>query len=468
MTLRARNRIGRFSYQSERLSTIAKVSAQIVFLTLYLGLIYGRQPVELQVSPDVKSVRILVDGRESAVLKAPPWRASVDLGPAFEPRGLVAIAYDRDGDEIGRTSQTINLPRPSAELTIGLQIGDRGVPVSVALRWEHVFAGKPSRATVSIDGEKLHVDAQFHARLPSLDAAHPHVIEAEMRFDDGLVARRELVIAGGAISDSISTELTPVVFAGKAPATLQGCLSVKGAPLQTRAVETPDAEVLVVRDPNASDAVAVFDPGRPIGRSWRELQTVRYRMPLDGGTTMSYTWPIASHLEDAGHIPSNIFQRSAIISSRDAGMLMFLTLSFAEASGQRFAPRPNSPRRFADAVAVAGLQASSGAHRRAVVLVLGRAADQSTMDPTAIRRYLETIGVPLFVWSLTGPRADLATSWGEVDDISTMKQFAAAVDRLRASLASQHVVWVASDPLNALRIEADPRCGVTPLAHLGH
>ena len=92
------------------------MSSQIVFLTLYLGLIAGHQPIELQVGPAVKSVRILVDGRESAVLKAPPWRAIVDLGPAFEPRGVVAIAYDRDGDEVGQVSQTINLPRPSAEL----------------------------------------------------------------------------------------------------------------------------------------------------------------------------------------------------------------------------------------------------------------------------------------------------------------------------------------------------------------
>jgi hypothetical protein len=48
-----------------------------------------------------------------------------------------------------------------------------------------------------------------------------------------------------------------------------------------------------------------------------------------------------------------------------------------------------------------------------------------------------------------------------------MKLLGAAVDRLRASLASQHVVWVASDPLKALHIEADPRCGIALLAHSG-
>src|SRR5260370_11453968 len=61
------------------------MSAQIVFISLYLGLIAGRQPVELQAGPSVKSVRVLVDGREAAVLQSPPWRAIVDLGPAFQP-----------------------------------------------------------------------------------------------------------------------------------------------------------------------------------------------------------------------------------------------------------------------------------------------------------------------------------------------------------------------------------------------
>lgn len=446
------------------------MSSQIVFLTLYLGLIAGRQPVELQVGTDVKSVRILVDGHESAVLKAPPWRAIVDFGPAFAPRGVVAVAYDRDGDEVGRTSQTINLPRPSAELTIGLQNDDKGIPVSVALRWEHVFAAKPLRASIIIDGKKVPVDKHFHAGIPPLDPAHPHLIEAAMQFDDGVTARRELVIAGGPVSDSISSELTPIVLSGRTLGTqemLDGCLSLNGAPVQARAVETAEAQVHVMREPDNGEVLAALDPPQHARRSWRDAAQWSHRMPLDRGTTMSYTWPVITHLESAGHIPANIFQRSGIVSSSESGMLAFLTLSYEAANKGTTPIDTKSRRRFADAVAVAGLNASTGAHRRAVVLVLSRSTDQSSIEPAAVRRYLDSIGVPLFVWSPAGPRPDLAKSWGEVDDISTVTRFSAAVERLRASLASQHVVWIASDPLSALRIEADPRCGVTPLAHLG-
>jgi hypothetical protein len=222
--------------------------------------------------------------------------------------------------------------------------------------------------------------------------------------------------------------------------------------------------VLVVRDPDVSGVLRDLDPAHRLGLSFRELQYMRYQMPLDSGTKMSYTWPVATHLEAEGHIPSNVFLRSAIVSSREAGMLGFLMLSYGGATGQRWASQPNNVPRFTDAVAVAGLNAM-GAHRRAVVLVLSQTPDRSTMQPASVRRYLDAIGVPLFVWSPSGPRPDLAQSWGDVDDVSSMKLIGAAVNRLRAALASQHVVWVASNPLDALHLEADPRCGIALLAH---
>jgi hypothetical protein len=450
--------------------TIAFVSGQIVFLTLYLGLIAGRQPVRVQVSPEVKSVRILIDGREAAAIKAAPWSAMVDLGSSFEPRELVAVAYGRDGDETGRTSQIINLPRPPAELTIGLETDDQGVPVAATLRWEHVFAAKPSGATITIDGQKTQTDQKFHARLPRLNAAQPHVIAAEMRFEDGFVARSELVIADGAVTGSISTELTPVLFSGMPPGKLDGCLTSNGTPVETTAVETPDAEVFVVRDPDVAEVRAVLDPNRISFLGSRNSLLARDGMSLDPGTTMRYLWPVAQQIEDLGHIPSNVFETSAIMSWNGTSMLTFMMYPYDTANSilRRSVRDPKrTPRRFADAVAVAGINAVTGAHRRAVVLVLSKSVDTSRSQPAGVRHYLNSIGVPLFVWSLTGPRPDLGTSWGDADDISDPRQFQMAVRRVRASLASQHVAWVAANPLTALRAEADPRCGITTLAHLG-
>ncbi len=450
--------------------TIAFVTGQIVFLTLYLGLISGRQPIRVQVSPEVTSVRILIDGREAAAIKAAPWSAVVDLGSSFEPRELVAVAYGRDGDETGRTSQIINLPRPPAELTIGLETDEQRLPVAATLRWEHVFAAKPTGATITIDGQKTQLDRKFHTLLPRLDPDHPHVIAAEMRFEDGYVARSELVIAGGAVADSISTELTPVLFSGKPLEKLDGCLTSNGTPVKIRAAETPAAEVFFVRDPDVAEVRAAFDPARISFQGSRNSLLARGGAYLDPGTTMRFVWPVAQQIEASGHIPSNVFETSPIVSSSGAGILAFMTNTYDTANSmvhRSVRDLKSSPRRFADAVAVAGIDAATGAHRRAVVLVLSKSVDTSRSQPAGVRHYLDSIGVPLFVWSPTGLRPDLGTSWGDVDDVSNPQRFQMAVQRLRASLASQHVAWVATDPLTALRAEAAPRCGITTLAHLG-
>jgi hypothetical protein len=447
------------------------VPAQIVFLTLYLGLTSGLQPFDFQVGRDVRSVRVLVDGRESAVVNAPPWRTLIDLGPAFEPREVIAVAYDRDGDEVGRTAQLINLPRPAAEVNIELQKDQDGI--SAALRWENVYGAQPVRNTISVDGKSLHVNAQLHARLPALDANKPHIINAEMHFADGVVARREVVIAGEAISDSISSELTPIVVTeSRKTVSVDGCFSAHGNPLRARTAETV-VEVAFVREPNVNEFANTLDPDRVVRNGWRSLPRPSHQLALDPGTTMHYMWPIVRRIEAPGHVASNIFDMSDDISSRALGLPGFLILAFdANAENHPLEiVEPGSQRRFADAVAVAAVNAVAAAHRRAVVLVVDCTFDlehdNSSAEPAAVRRYLESIGVPLFVWSVSGPRPDLETEWGDIDDISTPNQLRLAVERLRSTLASQRVVWISSDPLTALRVDADPRCGITPLAHLG-
>jgi hypothetical protein len=103
--------------------------------------------------------------------------------------------------------------------------------------------------------------------------------------------------------------------------------------------------------------------------------------------------------------------------------------------------------------------------RRAVVLLLSKTRDQSLYSPAVVRRYLDAIGMPLFVWSLDGPRPDLAGAWGTIDDISSTPGQLAAVSKLNESLSRQRIVWVAADPLTALRASASGRCGLSLIAH---
>jgi hypothetical protein len=441
-------------------SVPSKTMDQIIFVSLFLGLVTGTQWIELRAGPAVKAVRITLGGHEIAALRQPPWQAAVNFGPGLEPGELVATGYDDRGDEVARATQILNLPRPVAELEIVLR-SEHGKPAAVELVWRHREHSRPKSAAITVDGTRLRLAKDFSGSLPRLDDSHPHVLTAEMRFNDGAVARGEMVIRGG-FSDSVGTQLTPIVLTRtlpQEPATLEGCLTVGGQPVRTSAVEKANALVIVVKDPNPAEAETVLDPKRAMRHRGVQGDLLHREMQLDPNTGERILWPVALEMAEPGQPSTKLFQPSTDQPATNGGMRWLLTRSFPLKDS-------SAHRQFADAVAVAGLKALIQGRRRAVVLLLSNTPDTSHHSPATVRRYLAAIGVPLFVWSLTGPRPDLADSWGLVDDISTSEALRAATDRLRETLASQRVAWVALDPLTALRVEANERCGLSPVARL--
>jgi len=110
------------------------------------------------------------------------------------------------------------------------------------------------------------------------------------------------------------------------------------------------------------------------------------------------------------------------------------------------------------------VQAMAGARRRAVVFAIGRASDASRYDGQTVRRYLASIGVPLFVWSLTGPRPELTAAWGEILDVSDQGKLRAATDLLKKNIAAQRIAWLDTDPIHALRATVKASCGLARVA----
>jgi hypothetical protein len=88
----------------------------------------------------------------------------------------------------------------------------------------------------------------------------------------------------------------------------------------------------------------------------------------------------------------------------------------------------------------------------------------SVHSAAVVRRYLDALGVPLFVWSVDGPRPDLAATWGNVDDVSSIPKLIEAAGRIRRALAAQRIVWVSADPLTALRAQIKDGCGYARIA----
>ena len=408
--------------------------SQLVFLTFFLGLVSGRQTISLNASPDIRTVAILLDEQKVATLQ-PPFTSSIDLGPRLAPRQLVAVGYDDRGNEVARATQVLNVPHPPAEAAIVLSDGNRRAEI----RWLEKTNEAPAEVHLTVDGEAVPLDKMNAGTLPSLSPASPHVIEAELRFPSGAVARHDVTIAGVAYSSSVDSELTPVMVQGDArPETLSRCFDAR-----ISAVEKSRAFVVMVKDPDAQA------DGRGFARAFRiPLWQIRMVDPLDRGTTVNFLWPVMQQRTREGNPTMAVYDSSQDFDAKEFGMLWAVT------HGNRLLP--DAERRYADAVAVAGMLAAERGTRRAVVLFLQPGdADASSRDAATVRDYLKSIGVPLHVWALA-PTKEQEQAWGDISDVAEASGLREATKRLRADLASQTVVWVATDPWHALRAAAKP------------
>jgi hypothetical protein len=409
----------------------------IAFVTLLLGLISGVYPIEVAVGGPVEAVEFTVDAAPAGRIEGPPWVARVDLGSDLRPRELVARALDAEGKEIARVSQWLNLPRPPAEVEVVLENGPEGAPKTAVLTWQSVNGVKPAAVHLTLDGEPLTVDARGRAALPPRDLKSLHVLTAELWFPPGLLARRD-VVYGGEYGSTVSTDLTAVPVRVRQGAALppveglQDWFSAEGLPAPVAAVEDGPGKVVIVRIPGGNEVLdkLVSPARRPV------VATLRRQMLLGEDDRVRFL-SLSSNAFRRSRVPAELFDMSQEVTRKEGGMFWLLT------NTNVLTDIPGAKRRYADAVAVAGLQASAENYRRAVVLVVGREAkDASRYDPATVRAYLESIRVPLFVWSLYGPKSPAAWAWGATEDISSLPRLEAAVAKLKAELEAQKIVWI--------------------------
>lgn len=423
---------------------------QIAFLTLFLGLTLGPQPIELTVTGPAAAVELLLDGAPAGRLAGPPWKGRIDFGPSLLPHEVVARAVDSQGNEIGRASQWVNLPRPPAEVDILLENGPTGRPVAARLTWQSLTGESPSAIGVSFDDQPLVIGPDGRIKLPAWDPETSHVLSAELRFSGAFIARRDVAF-GGRWGDQVSMELTAVpvrLRSGKKlppPEGMQGWFLAGGRPVTVAAVEEGGpAELLVVRDPAAQPAFqkiasgATSGAGRPRSVLDGQQETGEYRryhMTLEKEDTVRFIVPTARAVAGTS-LPAELFNTTRGFSADEGGLLWFLARFVAPGDG-------SGRHRLADAVAVAGLQALVANHRRAVLLVLSETSqDASRSEPAMVRRYLESIRVPLAVWTLGEATAPEVAAWGGAEKVSSFSRMRKAFNRLEKELESQTIVWI--------------------------
>jgi hypothetical protein len=405
--------------------------SQLVFLSLFLGLTAGVQPVQLAVGGSVAKVELRLDDRVAATLDRAPWLAQIDFGDSPAPHRLVAIGIDGSGREVARAEQKINVSRAPAEAALVIE-ADR-----VALHWMSIDGQQPKSVLVTVDGKTLALDQKREAALPALAKDVPHFVQATAVSATGDIVQAHAIYGGASGEDNGALTAVPVSIERSVPP-MSGMFDAK-----VIAIEKPPAEVILVRDPSEAEAAGCY------GRVRGEPDEV------PGAATIRFLWPFATSVEGAELFPSSrTFDKSR-------GGFRFLLTSVS-------APAPASKMRFADAVSVAGLQALSKQRRRAVVLIIGRSyRDESRLTPKQARDYLASIGVPLFVWSLADS-ASLppgASAWGDITPIGNTAKLHDAVRALGRTLDAQRIVWIDGDSLPSEVRMKTPVAGVKMLAH---
>lgn len=404
--------------------------AELVFLSRFVGLTYGERPVVLRADPQVQRVELRRDGVRFATLTRPPWAVNVDFGPELGPYELTAVGFGADGSEVARDTQFLNLARPSAEALILLDRKDGAL--TARLVWLHINGTKPSSAVLKFDGQVVSRKATaVPVPLGPVADDKLHVVSAELQFPDGSSARKEVVFGGG-FSEQMPAELTAIAVRQRAPTppAEARCLVAGGKEIAPVAVERREAHVSFIV--NGGTPAWVHLPRRGMSLADARLQVV---------TPVLRTGEGADYFPIDG-VPRHLGLRDAVRSHGIQGR-----------------------KQFAEAIAASGMLALRIEQRRAVVYVLGKGEekDHSGVHPAAVRRYLKRIGVPLHVWSFTGPRPDLEATWGEVEDVSSSEKLLDAATRLRDELETQRIAWLPAPPLDAYRVTARAGCAYEPL-----
>ncbi len=272
------------------------------------------------------------------------------------------------------------MPRPPAEAGILLERDAEGRAVAALVTWQNVMGEEPQRVTVSFDGRPIAMDALRRVQIPPHSSEVVHVVTVELDFPSGLRSRDDVAF-GGATGGEAQSELTavPIRMTKKRklkPEAFQGVLRAGEKPLRVATAEEGPASLWIVRDESATEAYGKLSG---LGAGPRAPAA----LPLEKADEVSFLWPRPRAFRGSALFPS------AGGMTRADGGLTFLLSHVSNPTPEGLFPM------YADAVAVAGLNAFESFGRRAVLLVLGRVTeDTSTYRPAVVRRTSISCGFP--------------------------------------------------------------------------
>lgn len=422
----------------------------VTFVSLFLGLITGPQQVQVAAADPVVAIEFRLDGELVSVDRDEPWGAECDFGAALLPHVLTAVGRGQDGREVGRAEQWINLPRSRTEAGLVIVPGGDAAKGTrrVRLVWESMEHDRPAGIDVTFDGSRLSAAGDDTYLLPAYDESRVHVLRAELVFSEDERSYVDAVI-GGEMGEGVRVAMTavPIRMTGRAEPTadsLAGSVRIGDEPADVVAVERGPLELVVVLEEGAVPGLG--GNGRLLDRTPAYSRT---GIRLDEGDTVRFLSTRPTRVT-GGSLPYDLFPISTPFT-REHGELPYI-LTHVDLGA------PGESQRIADAVATAGVQAAAGNRRRLVLLVLGhRWKDESQLSVADAKRYLESLGVPLVVWSTGAAQSRtisddrlptvIKTEWGKARNVGSITRLLESTGRLLETLSDQRIVWVEGNHL---------------------
>ena len=384
----------------------------IQILSLFLGLSTGVQPVELRVQHPVERVEITLDGELVETLERPPWRFDLDLGEALLPHRLEATGLDLQDRVVERATRWINLDEEAfwtnnSDGSFRFDADRDLTPVAVVLA----------------KGTKLPPAEQMSDWFV-VDSQPARVAKVEHQ-------PAELII----VRDPAAQQWLEVL--GTFFVLLETGINITDLDGSTQAL---DREAFLQQGRKALDRIGAGADTLALERAWNLWQNF---LRLDGEGSLRFISPLAA--------PASAVAGRKVVFNNTTAM-------DAEVDGLLYHSARIRPLEFelriADAVAVAGLESHAFSAPRAVLLLLTDIPKgRSRFEPEAVRKYLETLGVPLFSWTFKEPMSE----WGETSQIvnpdqrgnisdqsaeSIVRRARNAFARVRNSLNRQRIVWI--------------------------
>lgn len=417
----------------------------IEFLTLFLNLIWGVQPVEVAVGPEVAAVELRLDGETVGVMRGAPWRLDCDFGELL-PHELVAVALDEEGHRLGEARQWINFGRARAEARLAFEPDSRRR--RVRLTWDVFDGSPPERLRVRFNEREIPVDERGLLELPRYDPSQPQFLEAEVTFAKQVTARAELSF-GGLYGERTTSELTavpiqlPEGMEAPQPEDMEGWFRAGTRELPVFSVDHGGALIAIVRDLN-------LPPVLPL----RGVEKLRQMVPpraLGAGDEILF-FSTLPKLAGEGRVRTALFDPFPVSKDQSRiGLFQVLML--------RHPALDPGPQHFSDALAAAAKALTASGRPRVLLFLADQVSeDHSWVSFRQVHGFLRALRVPLLVW--THRAADRPGSVGAALDASAAPpphtRLVTLVREVDRTLDSQIVVWLEGRHLPQ-QIELTPR-----------